>query len=419
MRKAGRKKVNIDPKAIVPRSEHSLSRQNINQNPLKVLHKLKQYGYDAYLVGGSVRDILLHLTPKDFDIATDAKPNDVKAIFKNCRLIGRRFRLAHVHFGREIVEVATFRSANEETKTNKAGMIKCDNVYGNIIEDAWRRDITINALYYNIKDFSIVDLTGGIKDLHDKIIRVIGKPDVRYTEDPVRMLRVVRLAAKLDFTIEATTAAPITSMAHLLQGISNARLFDEVVKLFHTGAALPTFNLLREFRLFGQLFPVTEKILKKSPQAITFIQKACLNTDARIKEGKTVTPAFLFAVMLWEPYRQEIEHLTKQDLEELTHSQIRSAAMANVLHLQNTSTSIPKAFTTAIREIWQLQHRLCKLDKRSLSAFEHPRFRAAYDFLVLYADIHPEYKEQAQWWTKFQEVDAITQSTMIRELSKS
>lgn len=368
-------------------------------------------------MGGSVRDILLHLTPKDFDIATNAKPNEVKSIFKNCRLIGRRFRLAHVYFGREIVEVATFRSSHEEIETNTAGMVKSDNVYGNIIEDAWRRDITINALYYNIKDFSIVDLTGGIQDLHNKIIRIIGKPEARYTEDPVRMLRVIRIAAKLQFSIDPLTAAPIPRMAHLLQGVSHARLFDEMVKLFHTGAALNTFNLLREFGLFAQLCPQAEKAFKRSPEAIMFIQKACANTDTRIQEEKTVTPAFLFAVMLWQPYCDEVTRLSAEE-EALLPAEIRALAASAVLEKQHIHTSIPKHFTTAIREIWQLQHRLMrKVDKRSLTALEHPRFRAAYDFLVIYASIHTAYSAQAQWWTTFQTANAITQSTMIRELN--
>lgn len=395
-----------------------MSRQNIDPNPLKVLRRLNQSGYESYLVGGSVRDILLHHAPKDFDIATDAKPNEVKSIFKNCRLIGRRFRLAHVHFGKEIVEVATFRSANEDTEMNKAGMIKSDNVYGNIIEDAWRRDITINALYYNIKDFSIVDLTGGMQDLRDHIIRIIGKPETRYTEDPVRMLRVIRIAAKLQFGIDPATAAPIPRMTHLLQGVSHARLFDEAVKLFHTGAALRTFNLLHEYGLFRELYPQTEKTFKQSPETIVFVQKACESTDSRILDGKTVTPAFLFAVMLWQPYLDEVSRLSAKD-DSLSPAEIRALAASAVLERQHINTSIPKHFSSAIREIWQLQHRLMRrLDKRSLSILEHPRFRAAYDFLLIYAQIHTKYLTQAQWWTRFQAASPTTQNTMIEELKQ-
>ena len=231
------------------------------------------------------------------------------------------------------------------------------------------------------------------------------------------MLRVVRIAAKLAFNIDPKTATPIPRMAHLLQGVSHARLFDEAVKLFHAGAALPTFNLLHSFGLFRQLFPQTEKTFKHMPETIVFIQRACANTDNRVQEGKTVTPAFLFAVMLWQPYCDEITRLSSED-DSLPQAEIRALAASAVLERQNINTSIPKHFTTAIREIWQLQHRLMRrLDKRSLSILDHPRFRAAYDFLVIYAEIKTEYRPQANWWTNFQTADEITKSTMIRELS--
>lgn len=414
-------KASIDPSAIIPRTSHSVSRQNISANPLKVLNQLSKAGYDAYLVGGGVRDILLSLKPKDFDIATNAKPNQIKNLFRNCRLIGRRFRLAHVFFGREIIEVATFRAADESDDnhiTSASGIVKRDNVFGTLEEDAWRRDITINALYYNIKDFSIIDLTGGLEDIRTKTIRMIGEPIKRYTEDPVRMLRVVRLAAKLGFNIEETTATPINSMAAHLREISNARLFDETVKLFHNGAAADSFLLLEKFGLLAELFPETNIAIQNYPETKSFILKACQNTDTRIHDDKTVTPAFLFAVMLWQPLLEKTTQLINQ--ENLAPAQARFTAASQVLNTQNKITAIPKRFTMTIREIWQLQPRLSRaIDKRSLSLIEHPRFRAAYDFLVLRAEVDPQYQNNAKWWTDYQTADAIKQAAMIREITTS
>ena len=417
----------IDPNAIIPRAEHTVSRQNISPNSLKELIHLSKLGHEAYLVGGGVRDTLLGLKPKDFDITTDAKPNQIRNLFKNCRLIGRRFRLAHVFFGREIIEVATFRAGNEgdakkatsknDHHTSASGVVKRDNVFGSLEEDAWRRDITINALYYNIKDFSLIDLTGGLDDIKSKTIRMIGEPKKRYTEDPVRMLRVVRLAAKLQFKIEEKTAAPIRTMATHLREISNARLFDEAVKLFHNGAANQSFLLLEQYQLLGELFPATHNIIQRNPEAKSFILKACTNTNSRIHSGKTVTPAFLFAVMLWHPFQKEITRTIEH--ESLAPAQAKLAAASKILSEQNKMTAIPKRFTMAIREIWQLQPRLSRpIDKRSLRLIEHPRFRAAYDFLLLRAEIDPQYQHNAKWWTDYQAASAIQQATMIREVSK-
>lgn len=415
---------NIDPNAIIPREKHTVSRQNISPNSLKVLNQLSRAGYDAYLVGGGVRDTLVGLKPKDFDITTNAKPNQIKNVFKNCRLIGRRFRLAHVFFGREIIEVATFRAGSESEKQNKndhhtsaSGIVKRDNVFGSLEEDAWRRDITINALYYNIKDFSLVDLTGGLKDIKSKTIRIIGEPKVRYTEDPVRMLRVVRLAAKLQFNIEPKTAEPICKMAPHLREISNARLFDEAVKLFHNGAADQSFLLLEQYQLLQELFPTASKAIENNPNAKEFILKACKNTNARINSNKTVTPAFLFAVMLWQVFQDTINQIINH--EDIPPAQAKLAAASRVLSEQNAMTAIPKRFTMAIREIWQLQSRLSReINKRSLNNLGHPRFRAAYDFLLLRAEIEPELKHNAQWWTDYQAADPVEQAAMIRTISK-
>lgn len=408
----------IDARCIIPRSEHTISRSNINPNALKVLYRLKSAGFQGYIVGGGVRDLLLNITPKDFDIVTDARPEQVKNLFTNCRLIGRRFRLAHVHFGRDIIEVATFRGSDtnhDAHELHDSGMIKRDNVYGTLEEDIWRRDITINALYYNIDGFSIIDAVGGLNDIQQKIIRVIGDPALRYREDPVRMLRVVRLAAKLNFTIEKDSLAPIKKMASMLEDISHARLFDEVYKLFHTGAALKTFHLLYQQELFQRLFPQTAALMEENPQVKTFIEYACRNTDARVKQNKKVTPAFLFAIFLWHAYKKKALALS----EEMPKSQANNIAASHVISTQIKNTAIPKMLVMAIRDIWHLQFRLTSsVTQKTFEALDHPRFRAAYDFLLLRAEIDPEYKEKAAWWTRLQEADPVTQTQMLTEEMK-
>ena len=292
----------VDP-TIITRDQHVISRAQISDKALSVLYRLKNAGYGAYLVGGGVRDLSLGREPKDFDVATDATPDEVKALFRNCRLIGRRFRLAHVHWGPEIIEVATFRAMTPDADSGdkdhvvEDGLVLRDNVYGTIEEDALRRDFTINALYYNIADFSVVDYAGGMADLQAGRLRLIGDPAVRYREDPVRMLRAVRFAAKLGFTIDSATAAPIPRMADLLDDIPPARLFDEVLKLFMAGQGVETFEALRHHGLFRYLFPASDTALDDDDhgQLITFVARALESTDARVNNDRPVTPAFLFA----------------------------------------------------------------------------------------------------------------------------
>jgi poly(A) polymerase len=380
-----------------------------------VLYRLKSAGFQSYIVGGGVRDLLLDILPKDFDIVTDARPNQVKDLFTNCRLIGRRFRLAHVHFGRDIIEVATFRGADSDEGTQElhhSGMIKRDNTYGTLEEDIWRRDITINALYYNIADFSIIDAVGGMDDIKNKIIRVIGEPKLRYREDPVRMLRVVRLAAKLNFTIEKNSLAPIKKMAPILADISHARLFDEMYKLFHTGAALKTFHLLYQQHLFHVLFPQTAAMMGKNSHIKSFIECACRSTDARILHNKKVTPAFLLAIFLWHVYKDKALELS----DEMPKAQASNIAASQVISTQIKSTAIPKILVMAIRDIWHLQFRLTQpASPKTFELLDHPRFRAAYDFLLLRAEIDSKYQEKAAWWTRLQEADPVTQTQMLTD----
>ncbi len=389
----------------IPRPEHTLSRADISENALKVLYRLKQHGYQAYLVGGSVRDLLLGREPKDFDVATDARPEEVREVFRNCRLIGRRFRLAHVHFGREIIEVATFRGRAAEEAGDRLmenGMILRDNVYGTLEEDALRRDFTVNALYYNIADFSVVDYAGGMADLRRGHLRLLGEPEQRYREDPVRMLRAVRFAAKLGFTIDPACEQALFQMGDLLQAVPAARLFEEVLKLFMAGTAVNAFEKLRHYGLFAHLFPATEAALAREEGAfpITFVTRGLHNTDVRIEEGKPVTPAFLFAVLLWEPVRLRARELEAEGIAPFPAMQ---QAGAEIVIAQQGVVALPKRFSLPMREIWNLQHRFTqRAGKRPHRLLGHPRFRAAYDFLLLRAEAGEADRELAEWWTAFE-----------------
>jgi len=370
---------------------------------------LNSAGFKAYLVGGGVRDLLLGREPKDFDVATNASPEQVRGVFRNCRLIGRRFRLAHVHFGREIIEVATFRGTQEDSDATEIGsddgMLMHDNVYGTIEEDALRRDFSINALYYNLEDFSVLDYAGGLADLEKGVLRLLGDPETRYREDPVRMLRAVRFAAKLGFRIESASETPLTKMGGLLRSVPAARLFEEVLKLFMGGTAVQAFEKLRHYNLFFELFPETDDCLAHEENAfpITFVVRGLHNTDLRVREGKPVTPAFLFAVLLWEPVRR-LEELLSAAGE--SHAIAMQQSAAEVIGRQIRQISIPKRFSIPMREIWQLQHRFQHRGKRAKRLLAHPRFRAAYDFLLLRAEAGEVDAELVRWWTEIQQLPA-------------
>jgi len=388
----------------VPRPEHNLSRQAISQAALNVLYQLHRSGYKAFLVGGGVRDILLGRTPKDFDIVTNALPEQIKTLFSNCRLIGRRFVLAHVRFNREIVEVATFRATHVDGKGEgkiENGQIVRDNVYGSTVDDdAGRRDFTINAIYYNISDFSLIDYANGIEDLQAGIIKLIGNPILRYQEDPVRMLRAIRFAAKLGFTIAPKTAAPIPELANLLANIPPARLFEEVLKLFLSGHAVESFKLLCKYGLFKQLFPQTAACLKDKI-ALKLIEQVMRDTDERIKNDKPVTPAFLLAALLWPPLLVQLPQKPAKG----TNLQEKLIDISQKLLARNAQqrVAIPRRITVPMQEIWLLQLRLTrqnKIKKKNLKLLEHPQFRAGYDFLLLRSKVgENEVTEFANWWT--------------------
>jgi len=406
---------------IVPRDAHCVSRKDISNNALKVLYRLNDAGYQAYLVGGGVRDILLGLSPKDFDIATDATPEQVSQLFRNSRLIGRRFRLAHILFGREVIEVATFRAGHEsschtEAKTSEQGMLVRDNVYGNLEEDAFRRDFTVNALYYCVRDFSVIDYTGGLTDLENGLLRLIGDPAARYREDPVRILRAIRLSAKLDLQIEKNTAAPIVGLAELLDHVAAARLWDESNKLLLAGHAFKTWHLLIKYQVAEHIFAQTIDACKseKTGHFKAFIDSALKSTDSRIEKSMPVTPAFLFAVFLWEPMNQ----LTRQMIDKGVPSfEASQKAAAKVFEQQRNTVAIPKRFSITAREIWSLQFRLLNRRKRTVNALlQHPRFRAAYDFLCLRAGEDKQLNEIAQWWTEIQDAGEDLKHKMLSEL---
>lgn len=388
-----------------------------------MLYRLRKAGFEAYLVGGCVRDLLLGREPKDFDVVTDAHPEQIRSVFRNCRLIGRRFRLAHVHFGQEIIEVATFRALQGEAEHSERvlenGRILRDNAYGTIEEDAFRRDFTVNALYYDISDFSVVDFVGGMDDHKASMMRLIGEAEQRYREDPVRMLRAVRFAVKLGFVIHPDSAEPIPRLAGLLREIPAARLFDEVVKLLLSGYAVQTFEQLRRFNLFAALFPDTERCLSREPEGfpLTFVAKSLERTDSRIAEDKPVAPYFLFAALLWEPVRARAQKLLGSGMSSL---QAYQEAGNEIITRQLRHTALPRSIGLPMREVWSLQPRFeMTQGGRAFRLLGHPRFRAAYDFLVLRSETGEADPALADWWTRFQTATEAEQKSMIRTGSRA
>ncbi|TKF20669.1 polynucleotide adenylyltransferase PcnB [Vibrio genomosp. F6] len=408
---------------IITRQEHNISRKQISDNALKVLYRLNGAGFDAFLVGGGVRDLLLAEQPKDFDIATNATPEQIKHLFRNCRLIGRRFRLAHIMFGRDIIEVATFRGHHQEPSKNVSaqsteGMLLRDNVYGSVDEDAERRDFTINAMYYNIADYSIHDYADGIEDLEDKLIRLIGHPETRYREDPVRMLRAIRFAAKLDFDIEEDTGAPIEELAHLLQDIPSARLFEESLKLLQSGYGLETYHLMREYNLFQQMFPsIAEEFTEDYSSPTEMMLDLVLDsTDLRIEDGKRINPAFMFAAILWYPMNKLADKLVAE--QGMAHYDAVMEASNLILDKQVRSIAIPRRHTATIREIWQLQLRLPRRNgKRASRLMELNKFRAGYDFLEMRGEVEQgETEKLAKWWDTYQKAGRNMRQAMANEV---
>jgi poly(A) polymerase len=465
---------------VIPRAEHTISRSHISPNALRVLYRLKDAGFHAFLVGGCVRDLLLGMEPKDFDVATDALPDQVKRLFRNCRLVGRRFRLAHVFFGQEIIEVATFRAASapsqgeepladadpedgeapeldgpestapelgtelageaaasdipagalerearppgnddSERMFDATGRILRDNVYGTIDEDVWRRDFTANCLYYNIADFSIWDYVGGVEDIAARRLRLIGDPETRFREDPVRMLRAARFEAKLGFEIDPGTAAPIGPLRELLGGVPPARLFDETLKLFLTGHGARSLEVLRRRGLLAQLLPNVDAYLTAHSGGLVerLLLKGLANTDERALAGRAVTPTFLLSLLLYGPIAQIIESMPPEKWHEL--SAILDACDRAVRQAQ-AHLAIPRRFSLGVSEMFSLQPRLEHPGgRRALRLLGHPRFRAAYDLLLLRAELGLASPHTARWWTDVQGVPQEEQGRMADALAQT
>ena len=392
---------------VIPRDSHPISRKDISPNALRVLYRLRDAGFGAYLVGGAVRDLLVGGHPKDFDVATSATPEEVRALFRNCRLIGRRFRLAHVVYGREIIEVATFRANTDDgsgdRELHEDGRLLRDNVYGTIEDDAVRRDFTANALYYAIEDFSVRDYTGGFEDVRNRVLKLIGDPGTRYREDPVRMLRAVRLAAKLDFRIDDASAAPLAPLAHLLREAAPARLFEETLKLFLSGHAVESFLGLERHGLLEALLPESAQALRsnRSGALRRMLLEGLRNTDARVAADEPVSPAFLFALLLWPGYCRALMALQAQGMH-AAEAQRRAADRVTLHQLQ--VVALPRRFSLPMQEIWLLQSRFGQR-KRVGRLLAHPRFRAAFDFLELRLVASSEHGEDVAFWREAQGQD--------------
>tara|TARA_B110000116_G_scaffold99658_1_gene86650 strand:+ start:888 stop:2162 length:1275 start_codon:yes stop_codon:yes gene_type:complete len=394
----------------------SIEESAISINASKVISRLQDHGFQAYLVGGCIRDLLLRKTPKDFDIATDAHPEEVRELFRNSRIIGKRFRIVHVRFGREIIEVTTFRGphADEYDENHSdSGMTLNDNVYGTFEEDVFRRDFTMNAIYYEPQGKEIIDLADGTADIESQIIRTIGDPASRLREDPVRMLRAIRFQAKLEFGLESDLQSSIRSLGYLIQDVPPARLFEEVLKLFLSGYGTAAFDAMMENEIYGWLFPDSKRSMENNATE-KLVRLALTSTDQRIAKKMPVTPAFIYAAILWYPFVDEKQRLEQEG--EITYAAAHEAAN-NVISKQQLFTSIPKRFSGPMRDIWFLQSRLpSRFGQKPDRTMEHKRFRAAYDFLLLREQAGEKTEQLGEWWTEYQEATeerklAMKQST--------
>lgn len=393
----------------IPRSQHQLSRKSMSDAAVKVLSRLSSAGYRACLVGGGVRDLLLGKKPKDFDVATDATPEQINELFRNSRIIGRRFRLVHIRYGREVIEVATFRGHTPDSPKNALnteGRILRDNTFGDIEDDAMRRDFTVNAMYYDIDGFSVLDYANGLADIESGTLRLIGDPTTRYQEDPVRMLRAVRFAAKLDFQIETSAAEAIFECGPLLAGIPAARLFDETVKLFHSGKATRVLELLRTYNLLQYLFPSLDEILIAEPSELMldFIDQALVNTDARINNDQHVSPAFIFASLLWPAVHKQAQD-TQSDKLKMVPALFQAGN--DVMGRQIKHISIPRRYSQMAKDIWTNQPKFHRTQgKQPIRLYGHPSFRAAYDFMCLQTMVGLMPAHLCHWWTEYQKNNA-------------
>jgi poly(A) polymerase len=397
--------------AVIPVSSHGITRDQISSGSRRVCETLQERGHKAFVVGGAVRDLLIGADPKDFDVATDATPEEVRAAFRRARIIGRRFQIVHVMMGQETLEVTTFRGAlGDDVKKDAHGRVLHDNVFGSQAEDAARRDFTANALYYDPATETVLDYHHGVGDLKQHTLRMIGEPRARYREDPVRMLRAVRLAAKLGLSIDPAAKKPIREMAGLLENVPPARLFDEMLKLLTSGHAVKCITQLRDEGLHHGLLPLLDVILEQ-PMGEKFVMLSLANTDERIRRGKGSSPGFLFATLLWHEVLAEWEKLKKAGEQKIP---ALYQAMDKVLDVQGEKLAITRRIVGDIKEIWSLQPRFeQRAGKRPYALLEQPRFRASYDFLVLRAQAGEIDMEVADWWTRFQKVDFDERAQML------
>ncbi len=391
--------------------EHQINPSLVSGNAIRVTSTLQQAGFKAFIVGGAVRDLLLGVKPKDFDIATDATPDQVKRLFRRAFIIGKRFQIVHVMFGSDLLEVTTFRGASSDgAPKDEFGRVLRDNTFGEQPEDATRRDFTINAMYYDPASQTVLDYHGGMADIRKKTLRIIGQPEARYREDPVRMLRVVRFAAKLQFEIAPGTRAPIRLMAPLIDNVPTARVFDEMLKLLSSGHALACLKQLRHEGLHHGLLPLLDVVLEQ-PLGARFVTLALNNTDERVRQGKTISPGFLFAALLWH------QVLEKWQAYEATGEPAIPAlhlAADDVLQTQTESLALQRRIGTDMRDIWAMQPRFDRrIGKTPYKLIEHPRFRAGLDFLILRAASGEIEQELADWWTDFLAADAVGRETLL------
>jgi poly(A) polymerase len=405
-----------EPDVLGP-DQHGIDPKMVSSNAVRVTSTLQEAGFEAFVVGGAVRDLLLGVKPKDFDIATNATPEQVKRLFRRAFIIGKRFQIVHVMFGQDLLEVTTFRGTTlDNAPKDEHGRVLRDNTFGSQAEDAERRDFTINAMYYNPATQEVLDYHGGMEDIHHKTLRIIGQPEARYREDPVRMLRVVRFAAKLKFTIEPVTAAPIPVMASLIDNVPPARVFDEMLKLLMSGHALACLQQLRKEGLHHGLLPLLDVVLEQ-PLGFKFVTLALDSTDARIAAGKTVSPGFLFASLLWH---QVLEKWTAyRAAGEQTIPALHLAA-DDVLDSQTEKLALQRKIGTDMRDIWSMQPRFeRRTGKSPYKLLEHLRFRAGYDFLLLRCASGEIDAELGEWWTAFYEGDEATREDLIATASQS
>ncbi len=425
MRNKAQVKKKGSAKLVLTKDMHGISRQKISPKALSVIERLQNAHYKAYLVGGCIRDLLVGKTPKDFDVSTNATPEQVRKVFDNSRIIGRRFKIVHVVFGKEIIEVTTFRGDSNNLKNKKlrvssdSGMLVRDNVYGkDIDEDATRRDFTINAIYYDSHNETVLDFHGGLYDLNAGVIDIIGDPQTRYLEDPVRIIRALRFSAKLGFKLSKRTSDPISKLAESLKEVSNARMFEEVNKLFLTGHGSESFKILRSFHIFEILFPGLEEFLENQ-SFIDFVDYSLKSSDKRYHQDKRNTPHFLYSVLLWTQFEKlmyELQNYNECSINPVSMRDLAYIAFNQVMKQQSIMTAIPMVFSENIRSLWMNQYMLMNITNKIQveKLAKTTMFRAAYDFLVLRARFEPSLALYVDFWLPYYE-ESARQAKLLRE----